>query len=169
MVEHDHQGPGYGHGIADHASDRSAILLVRIISVYVAVNSTLTCIGCRATVGFTVTTTVMILSPSVPDPYSDVIIPINAFINNTMASRVYRRLKLELLQEEQSSAPDPSTIEFCVPASRTEGQLSEPAPDSALFSQVNFDKSSKVGTISEDWRGELGDTTSLSKRHIGKD
>ncbi|TCD60708.1 hypothetical protein EIP91_009645 [Steccherinum ochraceum] len=56
-----------------------------------------------ATAGFTVTTLVMILAPSVPDAYSDVFIPLNAFVTNVMAARVYRRLKLELIGKSSSS------------------------------------------------------------------
>lgn len=99
-----------------------------------------------ATVGFTITATAVILSPSMPDPYADVFIPLNAFMNNVMVTRVYRQLKLELLDEKDASRPDPSAIEFRV---RVHGSqpFSEPTSDT-LFSNATSEGISPGATAS---------------------
>jgi len=51
------------------------------------------------TAGFTITSSVLILIPSVSTPYSDVTVPVSAFVTNVMAARVYRQLKLGLLYD----------------------------------------------------------------------
>ncbi|TCD60439.1 hypothetical protein EIP91_010070 [Steccherinum ochraceum] len=58
-----------------------------------------------ATVGFTVTIIALISSPNVSYIYSDSLVPVTAFVSNTMAARVYRKLKLELLRDTVDSGP----------------------------------------------------------------
>ena len=78
-----------------------------------------------ATVGCMVATIAIILSPSIPDPYADISIPVNAFITNVMATKVYRMLKLELLDGHVPSAGITSAIQFGHPPS-SRYTLSEP-------------------------------------------
>lgn len=55
------------------------------------------------TVGFTITTAVLILTPSVPTSYSNIMIPVSACITNMMTTRVYRQLKQGLLYDTTST------------------------------------------------------------------
>lgn len=65
------------------------------------------------TTGITIAVSATILTPSVPVPYRDAMIPVNAFMMNAMATRVYRQLKLGLIQDVATDmVMDPSTIEF---------------------------------------------------------
>ncbi|KAH8102105.1 hypothetical protein BXZ70DRAFT_1006727 [Cristinia sonorae] len=59
------------------------------------------------TVGFSIASAVAILSHVVPDPYANVSITLNAFMTNVMATRVYRQLKLGLM-DDYHAATNPS-------------------------------------------------------------
>ncbi|KAH8101112.1 hypothetical protein BXZ70DRAFT_1007509 [Cristinia sonorae] len=57
-----------------------------------------------ATVGFNIVSAIMILTPSVPLAYGNVMALPNVALQNAMASRVYRRLKIEYLKSLSSSS-----------------------------------------------------------------
>ncbi|TCD63187.1 hypothetical protein EIP91_005854 [Steccherinum ochraceum] len=88
-----------------------------------------------ATVGFTVTIIALISSPHVSYIYSDSLVPVTAFVSNTMAARVYRKLKLELLKDTVDLGPmvlttDPlgssaDAMEFQVRTYRNASAISE--------------------------------------------
>ncbi|KAH8102115.1 hypothetical protein BXZ70DRAFT_54267 [Cristinia sonorae] len=63
------------------------------------------------TVGFTVASALMILTPAVPTAYADAMVPVSACVTNMMITRVYRRLKLGMIHDRpDSNAAGSSTL-----------------------------------------------------------
>ncbi|TCD60434.1 hypothetical protein EIP91_010065 [Steccherinum ochraceum] len=68
-----------------------------------------------ATAGITVACAVAILTPTVPTPYTDVMVVVNGFMTNVMTTRVYRLLKLGLIYDHNTyPSVQVSTVELRV-------------------------------------------------------
>ena len=105
-----------------------------------------------ATIGLSIVTSIMILAPGVPAVYRAILVVPNIALENSMACRVYRAIKLGLVKDTQSTirphtALDETGYEFAIKRS---------AINNPHSIQINVDITRTTDLTPEDEPASLG-------------